>query len=271
MACGLAGIGRSMAVVVLLAATMALLPGVAPGLGQGEARAAHASCKQLFKLKSKDSKTKTTITFVNTSKTQRALLWLDFTGQPKDYGNVAPGQEKTIQTFMTHPWMVATGPGDCLHIVLPSKDAAGTRVIMADKGVEVAADGGPQDHGDPPVIVCEKAGMDYDGAACVPRKGKPKGTGPQAAGGDGDKPSWCAAAKLPAEHAICGNPRLGKLDGVLNVAYTRANGDSPKKRAEIDHEHRRWRGRRDACGNDGGCIERRYLEQIAFLESFYSN
>ncbi len=378
-----------------VAAAMAVVAWAALGGVATPADAADASCKQLFKLKSKESKTKTTITFVNRAKTYRGLLWLGFDGQPKDYGNVAPGQEKTIQTFLTHPWMVATGPGDCLHIVLPRKDAAGTRVIMAEKGVEVAAEGGEQDHGDPPMIVCEKAGMDYDGSACVPRKGK----GKQAAGEEGGKargcppgtvavpetddckaapkgqegsgkpvqgrslggilrekprqdsarvtsldegqritilrntgvvwdnypwfeinaggttgykwggilcadvpmpgvyevckearsegkpqaqpqsqvqaaggaPPWCAGAKVPAEHAICGNPELGKLDGVLNVAYRRAVSDSAKKRAEIDHEHRRWRGRRDACGNDGGCIERRYLEQISFLESFFSN
>lgn len=389
--------GRTLAAVAVMAGMFGMQPGTAPGLGDGAAEAADASCKQLFKLKSKESKTKTSITFVNKAKTYRGLLWLGFDGQPKDYGNVAPGQEKTIQTFLTHPWMVATGPGDCLEIVMPRKAAAGTRVVMTEKGVEVAADGGEQDHGDPPMVVCEKAGMDYDGAACVPRKGKgkqaageeggkatgcPPGTVPvpqtddckaapkgkegsgkpvegrslggvlrakpqqdsarvtsleegqritilrntgvvmndypwfeiraggttgykwggilcadvpmpgvyevckgaqaqaqpsqgqpkpqpvQAAGG---APSWCATAKLPAEHAICGNPELGRLDDVLNVAYKRANGDSPKKRAEIDHEHRRWRGRRDSCGNDSGCIERRYREQIGFLESFFSN
>ncbi len=387
---------RAAAAAGVMAMAMAMLPGYAPGLGGGAAEAAHASCKQLFKIKSKSSKTKTTITFVNSSKTYRGLLWLGFDGQPKDYGNVAPGQEKTIQTFLTHPWMVATGPGDCLHIVMPQKDAAGTRVIMGEKGVEVAEEGGEQDHGDPPMIMCEKAGMDYDGAACVPRKGKGQNQGrnKQAAGEEGGKatgcppgtvpvpetddckaapkgkegsgkavegrslggvmrakprqdssrvtslsegqritilrntgvmmndypwfeiraggttgykwggilcadvpmpgvyevcksgkadaqpqqvqaaegaPAWCGTAKIPAEHAICGNPELGKLDGVLNVAYARANSDSPRKRAEIDHEHRRWRGRRDACGNDSGCLERRYREQIGFLESFFSN
>jgi uncharacterized protein YecT (DUF1311 family) len=94
---------------------------------------------------------------------------------------------------------------------------------------------------------------------------------PPVAAAGGDTPGWCPTASLPAEHAICGNPNLGRLDGVLNTAYERATFDSRSKRAEIDHEHRRWIGRRNACGNDGGCIERRYNEQIQFLESYFGN
>jgi uncharacterized protein len=104
------------------------------------------------------------------------------------------------------------------------------------------------------------------GAAETPPPAQP----PVAAAG-GDTPGWCPTASLPAEHAICGNPNLGRLDGVLNTAYERATFDSRSKRAEIDHEHRRWIGRRNACGNDGGCIERRYNEQIQFLESYFGN
>mgnify|MGYP000400862698 CR=1 FL=1 len=189
--------GRAWAVVAAMAGMFGMLPWTAPGLGDGAAEAADASCRQLFKLKSKESKTKTSITFVNKAKTYRGLLWLGFDGQPKDYGNVAPGKETTIQTFLTHPWMVATGPGDCLQIVMPRKDAAGTRVIMRDKGVEVAADGDEQDHGDPPMVMCEKAGMDYDGAACVKRKGQGKGTGKQASGEEGGKGTGCPPGTVP--------------------------------------------------------------------------
>ena len=202
------------------------------------ANAADASCKQLFKLKSASSSTPTTIAFVNESKTQRGLLWLGFDGQPKDYGNVAPGERKQLSTFLTHPWMIATGPGDCLAIVMPQ--VGGTVVRMGDGAVSVGK--GPAA---PPVA---PSTMSSAGA-----------------------PPWCKTAQKPAEQTICSNPQLSRLDGVLNVAYRRAITDGAKQRGEIDHEQPRWMGRRDACGTDVACIERRYREQIQFLESFFAN
>jgi hypothetical protein len=79
----------------------------------------HASCKQLFKIKSINSDTKTKITFINNSGMYRSILWLDFSGQPKDYAGLNSGERALFDTYLTHPWMIATGPGDCLQIVLP--------------------------------------------------------------------------------------------------------------------------------------------------------
>ena len=36
------------------------------------------------------------------------------------------GEQITLDTFMTHPWMIADGPGDCIEIVMPH---AGSRVV----------------------------------------------------------------------------------------------------------------------------------------------
>jgi hypothetical protein len=91
----------------------------------------------------------------------------------------------------------------------------------------------------------------------------------RAAGSNG--PSWCASPRIAAEAAICGDADLLSLDGVLNVAYRRAKGDSPGSIAAIDHEHKRWIGRRNACGGDTACLRRRYNEQIPFLEGFFGN
>lgn len=293
------------------------------------------------------------LTFVNVSKTQRGILWLGFDGQPKDYGNVAPGQSKRIDTFLTHPWMIATGPGDCIEIVMPRAGGSVVRMGPTAAEAKVAGKPGSGEEGDrargcPPGTVpkpetddCIKAptgregsgnpasgcslggilrsapsqssarvrsldegqritilrntgvvtdgypwfqirvdgttGFKWGGILCaddpmpgvyeVCGKGPPK----PASSGVGSGPAWCREARKPAEHAICGNPELARLDEVLNVAYRRATSDSAGKRAEIDHEHRRWRGRRDACDNDGKCIERRYREQISFLESYFAN
>ncbi len=214
--------------------------GVHLALFASTANAADVSCKQLFKVKSANSNTAVAITFVNEAKTQRSLLWLDFSGRPKDYGNVAPGERKEISTFLTHPWMVATGPGDCLAILMPK--AGDTVVRMGDAGVSLVA------------------------GAVPPAAGRSSSSS-----GRIEVPSWCAVARKPAEQAICSNAKLSSLDATLNIAYRRAITDGAKSRGEIDHEQPRWLSRRDLCGTDAICIERRYSEQIQFLESFFKN
>jgi hypothetical protein len=84
------------------------------------------SCRQLRKIRSKNSNTPTKITFVNRSGMYRSILWLDFKGQPKTYANLNSGEQVTLDTYMTHPWMITDGPGNCIQIVMPSR---GSKVV----------------------------------------------------------------------------------------------------------------------------------------------
>ena len=81
------------------------------------------SCEDRTKLRSQNSDTPTKLTFVNRSGAMRGILWLDFDGQPKEYANLNDREEVTLDTFLTHPWMVTDGPGNCLRIVLPNASA----------------------------------------------------------------------------------------------------------------------------------------------------
>ncbi len=95
-----------------------------PGSGQQTASPsngnANSSCGGFGKLKSKNSNRPVTITFVNKTDSIRGLMWLDFKGQPQEFGNLEPRQKKTINTFVTHPWMFTDGPGNCQEIYLPA-------------------------------------------------------------------------------------------------------------------------------------------------------
>ena len=73
-------------------------------------------------MRSEHSREPTKITFVNASSTYRGLMWIDFKGQLQNFGGLNPGERKTFDTFRTHPWMVSTGPGDCLSVYLPSAE-----------------------------------------------------------------------------------------------------------------------------------------------------
>ena len=82
------------------------------------------SCSEERSLRSEKSTEPTKITFVNRSGMYRKIIWINYQGGSKDYGGLNPGEKKTINTFRTHPWIIATGPGDCLQIVLPAAEPA---------------------------------------------------------------------------------------------------------------------------------------------------
>lgn len=102
----------------VIASAAALLLAAALPVNEAAAQA-DASCRQLFKIRSLNSSTKTQVTFINNSGMHRGIMWLDFTGHPKDYAGLNHGQRVMLNTFLTHPWMITTGPGDCLEIVQP--------------------------------------------------------------------------------------------------------------------------------------------------------
>ncbi len=216
--------------------SLAMLAAACFLLSTAAAQAADVSCKQLFKLKSIKSGSPTTITFVNASNAQRGLLWLGFDGHPKDYGNLAPGQSRTQKTFVGHPWMITNGPGDCIEIVMPAQGGSVVRLT--------ATSNEPQ-----------------------PKQTKTK----SGSSGQGTRPAWCDRAQWTTEQTICGNPALWRGAETLKVAYGRALSDSPRKRAEIEKETQRWRSRRNGCGTDVQCIDRRYTEHISLMESYFGN
>jgi VHL beta domain len=82
------------------------------------------ACDQRKTVRSLKSDVPTKITFVNKSGMYRSLIWIDFDGGTKDYGGLNPDEQLTLETFVTHPWIVATGPGDCLQIFLPDTTPA---------------------------------------------------------------------------------------------------------------------------------------------------
>lgn len=101
---------------------------------------ADASCKDQSKLRSQNSKTPIKLTFINRSGAMRGILWLDFDGQPKDYANLSDRERVTLDTFLTHPWMVTDGPGNCLRIVLPK---AGGQVVELGGGSDASISTAP--------------------------------------------------------------------------------------------------------------------------------
>ncbi len=99
------------------------------------------SCSELKSVRSLNSDVATKVTFVNKSGAYRSISWINTTGELQQYGGLNSGDEVTYDTFVTHPWMIATGPGDCLQVFMP--DTAPTKIelirLAADDGTEKKA------------------------------------------------------------------------------------------------------------------------------------
>jgi hypothetical protein len=111
-------------------------PAAAAVIPPSSGRAGERSCSDIKSLRSQHSREPTRITFVNQSGMYRAIMWIDFDGSFKDFGGLNSGEEMVLDTFRTHPWMIATGPGDCLQIFLPAAEPATVRLerLAADDG-----------------------------------------------------------------------------------------------------------------------------------------
>ena len=75
----------------------------------GIADAAELACSKQGSVRSQNG-APTSVTFVNKSGMYRALNWIDFDGRVTSFGGLNPGESKTLSSFVSHPWMIATGP-----------------------------------------------------------------------------------------------------------------------------------------------------------------
>jgi hypothetical protein len=117
------------------------------------------SCKE--KPRSKNNNKPAKVTFVNTSGMYRSLLWLDFKGLPISMTGLNSGEQVTVETFVSHPWMVATGPGDCLQLFMPG---AGVSTVVL--GYQKADDGPAKQAPTKTPAVKKKTPLDYARENC---------------------------------------------------------------------------------------------------------
>jgi len=93
-----------------------------------------ASCSRFGKVKSQNSNTPVTVTFVNRSGEYRSVMWVDFNGNLVNYANLNPGQRYQINTYVTHPWVFTAGPGNCVEMFLPRKGVSKFNISKKSTG-----------------------------------------------------------------------------------------------------------------------------------------
>lgn len=88
------------------------------------AQAVGLKCTQLKGMRSLGDGVPTKITFINISGSDRLVKWVDYEGRLQDNGRLKAGHQVTIDTYRTHPFLIATPSGDCLQIFLPGDERA---------------------------------------------------------------------------------------------------------------------------------------------------
>ncbi|MGP0058997.1 MAG: caspase family protein [Beijerinckiaceae bacterium] len=82
-----------------------------------------ARCSDEQSLKSVDARRPTGISFKNSRDTSIRIFWIDYAGKRKLYGSLSYGQSLSLQTFMTHPWVITNNVDTCIGVYLPETPA----------------------------------------------------------------------------------------------------------------------------------------------------
>lgn len=193
---------------------------------------------------------------------------------------------------MQRGWIAATALGALMAIGVPSAadmPVAKTRIaqVVPDWGTACgsSAFGQPED-----ITSCYDVGPAPDmpppqgGSGTVSIEGGPSinladpdaisSQGPteqeffQRAPGDSIQPSFdCARAGTSTEIAICSNPDVAHLDGLMaDLYYALRSRLTRPQQATLTRQQREWLRLRDACGADAGCLVSAYEFRIYQLQ-----
>ncbi|WP_420397811.1 hypothetical protein [Nioella sp.] len=81
--------------------------------------AAPLSCDSYGNARSLSGEVPQQVTFSNTSNAARVLFWIDYEGQPTQIAIVEPGLWVTIDSYLTHPWLITDMEGMCQDVMVP--------------------------------------------------------------------------------------------------------------------------------------------------------
>ena len=67
---------------------------------------------------------------INQGNEELTLYWVDYKGGPKSYGKIQPGETKGMNTYETHPWLIANPRDEVVGIFVPYTAAKNTDIII---------------------------------------------------------------------------------------------------------------------------------------------
>ena len=75
-------------------------------------------CEMLGQVQSLNGNQPQQITLTNMADGYRGVLWIDYNGNFVDIGGLNQGEAITIDSYVTHPFMITDGPGNCLEVMV---------------------------------------------------------------------------------------------------------------------------------------------------------
>lgn len=112
---GLAGSSRVVEAFLRQCAEIA-----ASGNGGAQPQDPHwATCQAQPTARSQRSDIPVSVVFRNRTDGYRSLMWIGFDGTPVQYASLNPGETFSVNTYVTHPWMITDGPGNCIEMFMP--------------------------------------------------------------------------------------------------------------------------------------------------------
>ena len=75
-------------------------------------------CEMLGQVLSMNGNQPQQITLANMTDGYRGVLWIGYNGDFVDIGGLNAGESITIDSYVTHPFMITDGPGNCLEVMV---------------------------------------------------------------------------------------------------------------------------------------------------------
>jgi len=196
-------------------------------------------------MKSQNANTQTTVNFVNRSDDPVDVYWVNYEGGVVFYQHLASGESCTVQTYVTHPWVVydenvpSHGVG-----FLPVDTAAQAIIRKPDL----------------------KSSAVNPNTAAVSNSSSGASNGKTTVSGSAVAPFDCSKASSPAEKRICSDPLLAKMDQEMGTLYRNLIQNSKNAKA-WQADQRAWLVERNRCNSDDGCLRSKYLERLVILRA----
>jgi hypothetical protein len=80
------------------------------------------SCKSESSLKSLNGDTRTFLRFRNKTTRTLTYYWIDYEGKRDQERTLKPGEEYSLWTYVTHPFVVVNAKGVCSAVYMPRKE-----------------------------------------------------------------------------------------------------------------------------------------------------
>src|SRR5258708_1589890 len=196
-------------------------------------------------MNSRNANPQTTVNFVTRSDDPVDVYWVNYEGGVVFYQHLASGESCTVQTYVTHPWVVYDENVPPHGVGFQPVDTAAQAIIRK------------------PDL---KSSAVNPNTAAVSNSSSGASNGKTTVSGSAVAPFDCSKASSPAEKRICSDPLLAKMDQEMGTLYRNLIQNSKNAKA-WQADQRAWLVERNRCNSDDGCLRSKYLERLVILRA----